>query len=77
MSMIAIRVSDKEKLLIEKFASFEGLPTSSYLKKLFYEKLEDYEDMKAIEEYENSEEYNNPGKSFSEFVKELGLDNEV
>ena len=73
MSMIAIRVTDKEKELMEQFAKFEGKTLSAYLKELFYEKLEDFEDVKAIEEYEKSHEYNEPGIPFEQAMKEIGL----
>lgn len=74
MSMIAIRVSENEKKLIEKFASFEGISTSGYLKKLFYEKLEDYEDMKAIREYESTPDTDKKFYSLDEAAKELDID---
>ena len=73
MSMIAIRVTNKEKELMEQFAKFEGKTLSAYLKELFYEKLEDFEDIKAIEEYENSTEYNEPGIPFEQAMEEIGL----
>lgn len=73
MSTIAIRVTDKEKQLMEKFAKFEGKTLSGYLKSLFYEQLEDFEDLKAIKEYENSEEYNQSGIPFEQAMEEIGL----
>ncbi len=73
MSMIAIRVTNKEKELMEQFAKFEGKTLSAYLKELFYEKLEDFEDIKAIEEYESSTEYNEPGIPFKQAMEEIGL----
>lgn len=72
--MIAIRVSEKEKELIEKFAAFEGESTSSYLKKLFYERLEDYQDTKAIKNYENTPEKDKKWYSLEETAKKLGID---
>lgn len=74
MSMIAVRVSEKEKELIEKFAAFDGESVSGYLKKLFYEKLEDYEDMKAIKDYENTPENDKKWYSIEQTAKELGID---
>ena len=75
MSMVAIRVSDKEKKLMEQFAKFEGKTLSAYLIELFYEKLEDFEDMQAIKNYERVKE---SGKmitySHEEVGKMLGID---
>lgn len=74
MSTIAIRVTDKEKQLMEQFARFEGKTLSGYLKDLFYEQLEDFEDMKAIKEYEKDLKNGNiETYPFDEVVKELGL----
>ncbi|KAK8835454.1 hypothetical protein M9Y10_004558 [Tritrichomonas musculus] len=73
MSMVAIRLTNKEKELMEQFAKFEGKTLSAYLKELFYEKLEDFEDIKEIEEYEKSHEYNEPGIPFEQAMKEIGL----
>lgn len=74
MSTIAIRVTDKEKQLMEQFAKFEGKTLSAYIKDLFYEQLEDFEDMQAIKEYEKDLKNGNiETYPFDEVVKELGL----
>lgn len=72
MAVINIRVSDKEKELIEKAAEFEGKTVTAYLKDLAYDDIEYFEDMKAIKEYEE-----NDGKHefepFDEAMKDLGI----
>ena len=70
MSILTLRISEREKELIEKYAKFEGKSISEYIRNLFYEKLEDIEDQKFIEEYEKNKG-NEEFISHEEFWKSL------
>ncbi len=77
MSMISLRVSEKEKELMSRIAKFYGENISNFIKNLFYEKLEDFEDMKAIKEFENSQEYKMDGIPFEKVLEELNFKDEL
>ena len=40
MSIISLRLNEKEEKLLREFSAFEGLGISSYIKKIIYERLE-------------------------------------
>lgn len=73
MSILTLRIPEREKELIEKYAKFEGKSISEYIRNLFYEKLEDIEDQKFIEEYEKNKD-NEKFILFDEAVKDLGYE---
>lgn len=56
MPVLNIRISKKEKELIEKVAKFEGKSLTEYLRDLIYDDLEYLEDLEAIKEYEKNKE---------------------
>jgi predicted DNA-binding protein len=72
--MITIRVSKQDKEFMEKAAKFEGKPLSTYLKEIFFEKMEDLLDIKEVEEF--SKDFENgtlETYSHEEVCKDLGL----
>ena len=50
--MIAIRVTDKEKKIIQKISELNNCGISSWIRKIIFEKLEDEYDLKIINNYE-------------------------
>lgn len=72
MPILNIRISKKEKELIEKAAEFEGKTVTSYLKDLVYDDLEDFEDIEAIKEYEKNKS-NHKFEPFGEAMKDIGV----
>lgn len=49
MSTISIRTNEKEKQLIQRFAKFNGISTSEYVRNAVIEKIEDEYDIKIAE----------------------------
>lgn len=70
MSVLNIRISKKEKGLIEKVAKFEGKSLTAYIKDLVYDDLEYLEDLAAIKEYEKNKE-KSEFIPFEEIAKEI------
>ncbi len=52
MSIISLRVSDDEKIILEKASALYGGGVSSMIKKIVFEKLEEDYDLKVFDEYE-------------------------
>ncbi len=74
MPIITLRVSQQDKELIEKAAKFEGKGVSTYLKDIFFEKMEDMLDIKEVEEFEKDLENGTLSTcSHDEICKDLGL----
>lgn len=78
MSVISLRLNEKEENLLKEVATFEGLRLSTYLKKIIFERLEDEYDLKLAEK--SYQEYLDSGKkshSFKEVLAELGLEDDI
>lgn len=78
MSVISLRLNEKEENLLKEVANFEGLGLSTYLKKIIFERLEDEYDLKLAEK--SYQEYLDSGKksySFKEVLAELGLEDDI
>lgn len=73
MAFCSIRVTDEEKLALERYAKFKNKSVSEVLKEAFFDKLEDeYDIRRADEAYE--EFLNNPSTVTSkEMIKRYGL----
>lgn len=52
MAHVSLRVSDREKTLMESYARLHGVNLSDALKEAFFEKLEDEYDLEMIRNYE-------------------------
>lgn len=75
MSVISLRLNDKEEKLLKEVADFEGLGLSSYLKKIIFERLEDEYDLKLAEEAYNRHVKNGSKTiNFEDLAKELEVD---
>ena len=73
-SVISVRVNDREKEMLKKAALVHGCATSSLMKKIVFEKLEDEYDLQVIAEYEmNKADGTLEVFDFDDVVKELGL----
>lgn len=72
MSMITLRVSEEEKEILKRYANFNGVSLSEFIKTRVIESIEDESDLKKIEEYEENckKEYS----SLDEVKKLLGFD---
>lgn len=70
MPILNMRISEKEKKLIEQVAKFEGKSVTSYLKDLIYNDLEYLEDLETIKEYEKNKDHLE-FISFEEIAKEI------
>lgn len=55
MPIIRFRVTEKEKELIEKFASIHKQTITDFIKQSVIERVENEMDIEAIKEYEKSE----------------------
>ncbi len=75
MSIISLRLNEKEEKLLKEVSEFEGLGISSYIKKIIFEKLEDDYDIKLADNaYKNHLATGMKTTSFDDLVKELGFD---
>lgn len=75
MSIISLRLNEKEEKLLKEFSTFEGLGVSSYIKKILFERLEDEYDIRCFEEaYNNHLESGKKTYSFDEVLEELGIE---
>lgn len=75
MSVISLRLNDREEELLKEVADFEGVGVSSYIKRVIFERIEDEYDLKIAEEaYQKYIESGKKTYSFSDVAKELGFD---
>lgn len=75
MSVISLRLNEKEEKLLKEVSDFEGVGISSYIKKIIFEKLEDEYDIKLADKaYKNYIDSGMKTTSFDDLVKELGFD---
>ena len=75
MSVISLRLNEKEEKILKEVSEFEGLGISSYIKKIIFEKLEDDYDIKLADNaYKNYIASGMKTTSFDDLVKELGFD---
>lgn len=58
MHIISVRVTDKEKQMLEQARDIYNCGVSTLLKKIAFEKLSDDFDLKIIEKYENNKKNN-------------------
>lgn len=71
---ISIRITDDEKLLIQKVAKFHNMTVSDFIKTNVIKNIEDEFDIQLADE-RYSEHLKNPQtKDHDELMKELGLD---
>lgn len=78
MAHISLRVTDKEKKIMENYADFHGITLSDAIKDVFFKKLEDEYDLQTIAEFENAEKDGEVKyKTFDEVIDNLGLENEI
>jgi uncharacterized protein (DUF1778 family) len=74
MATLSLRVSDDEKVLIENYATMQGVTLSDVLKRAFFEKLEDEIDLQAIREHREAEARGEVKYyTLDEVEKDLGL----
>jgi RHH-type transcriptional regulator, rel operon repressor / antitoxin RelB len=78
MSMITLRINEEEKELFQKYADFNGVSLSEFIKSRVIESIEDEYDLKMIEEYEKRS-MNKKEESYTldEVLKLLGLEDEL
>lgn len=75
MSIISLRLNEKEEKLLKEVSNFEGIGISSYIKKIIFEKLEDEYDIKLADKaYKKHIASGMKTTSFDDLVKELGFD---
>lgn len=75
MSVISLRLNEKEEKLLKEFSEFEGLGISSYIKKIIYERLEDEYDIQCFDKaYKEYLESGKKSYSFDEVLNELGIE---
>ncbi|GBU10597.1 hypothetical protein AwErysi_02130 [Erysipelotrichaceae bacterium] len=75
MAHISLRVSDREKTIMEEYAKMHAMNLSETIKEAFFEKLEDELDLKSIQQFElNEKEGFTP---FEDVVKNLGFEYEL
>ena len=73
-SLIAIRVNEKEKKMIDKFSKLNNSGVSSWIKKIIYEYIENEFDIALIKEYENDKKNDRVKlKPIENLFKEYGI----
>ena len=75
MSMITLRVSEEEKVVLQRHADFTGVSLSEFIKTRVIESIEDEYDLKMIEAYERNRK--KEFYSLDEVKKLLGIDDEL
>lgn len=75
MSMITLRVSEEEKVVLQRYADFTGVSLSEFIKTRVIESIEDEYDLKMIEAYERNRK--KEFYSLDEVKKLLGIDDEL
>lgn len=74
---ISMRVSEKEKELIQKFANHYGMSVSEYIRHIVMEKIEDEYDLKCYEEAMEEFKKDPVVYSLDEVNKMLGIEDDV
>lgn len=75
MSVVSLRLNEKEEKVLKEFSAFEGLEVSSYIKKILFERLEDEYDIKCFEKaYNDQLPSDKRTYSFDEVLEELGIE---
>ena len=72
MSTISLRLSDKDDMLIRKYAELHNMDLSSFIRQTVIEKIEDEYDLTLFNKVWN-EEQNQQRISHEELKRELGL----
>ena len=72
MSTINVRVEEKEKELIQKFAEFNSVSVSELVKTSVLEKIEDAQDLKTLKKAKTKNN-GQKGKSITQVMQELDL----
>lgn len=70
---ISLRLSEKDALLIKKYAEINGLSISELVRQAVLEKIENEFDIKAYKDAMNQLKEDNTTYSLSEVEKKLGL----
>ncbi len=70
---ISMRVSEKEKKLIQDVANVNGMSTSEYIRKIVLERIEDEYDLKCYEEAMKEYKADPVTYTHEEIGKMLGL----
>lgn len=70
MAHVSLRVSDREKALMESYARLHGVNLSDALKEAFFEKLEDEYDLNMLRKYEQ-EKHSEIFYPLDEIIKEF------
>ena len=74
MSVISVRVNNKELAMLENASKIYGCGISGMIKQIVFEKLEDEYDMRAIADYETAKANNTlKTRPIEELWEELGL----
>ena len=54
MSVVSLRLNEKEEKVLKEFAGFENIGISTYIKKVLFEKLEEEYELKLFDSLWNS-----------------------
>lgn len=73
-STMTIRLSNKDKKLIQDFASFNNISSSKFIRDAVIEKIEDSYDLAAYELAMKEFEEDNTTYSLDEVAEELGIE---
>jgi RHH-type rel operon transcriptional repressor/antitoxin RelB len=72
MSTISLRLSDKEDMLIRKYAELHGIELSTFIRQTLIEKIEDEYDLTLFNKVWEEEQHHER-MSHEQVKKELGL----
>lgn len=72
MTTLTLRIDDKEKELIKKYAKFNGISVSEFLRNSALEAIEDAQDLKDLRQAK-AENAGKSGKPITEVMAEMGL----
>ncbi|MCI7344269.1 MAG: DUF6290 family protein [Fusobacterium necrophorum] len=75
MSVVSLRLNEKEEKVLKEFAEFENIGISTYIKKILFEKLEEEYELKLFDSLWN-EHIQSGGKTVTleEVAKENGIE---
>ncbi|MCL2676840.1 MAG: DUF6290 family protein [Streptococcaceae bacterium] len=72
MTNLTLRIDEKDKELIQKFAKFNGLSVSEFLRTSALEAIEDAQDLKDLRQAK-IENNNQEGKTITEVMAEMEI----
>ncbi len=75
MSVVSLRLNEKEEKVLKEFAGFENIGISTYIKKVLFEKLEEEYELKLFDSLWN-EHIQSGGETVTleEVAKENGIE---